>query len=188
MAFGTATSLLPVPELAPCRLTTQFQKLIPGLGLYGPIRESMVHTLSVAQAETETLLAALAVFVTEPTLDWLKNAKSFTKNLDSDISESGASIPWSPEDVIRRTNYILKGAHPAAITIQDLQRNPIYNLQKFRNALQEVTGILRGGKLESRPSKVNQTKRKLVATESNAVVLQGLNSDEQVTFSEFKVR
>jgi len=35
MAFGSATSKLPIPELVPCRLTPQFQNLIPGLALNG---------------------------------------------------------------------------------------------------------------------------------------------------------
>ena len=40
MAFGSATSKLPIPELVPCRLTPQFQNLIPGLALNGRCNRS----------------------------------------------------------------------------------------------------------------------------------------------------
>lgn len=35
LAFGFATTTLPLPELVPFRLSPQFQNLIPGLGAKG---------------------------------------------------------------------------------------------------------------------------------------------------------
>lgn len=186
MAFGTATSALAVPELAPCRLTTQFRELIPGLGVHGPMRESMVHTLRVARVEMETLLAALAVFVTEPTVDWLRSAKSPTVDQEVGKEDLEKSISWSPEEVIERTGNILKGAHPVSVTIQDLQRNPIYSLHQNRNALEEVTSILRdnlnssGDQPESLSNVKDCTKRKFESN-NQPLGLQDLTVEQQVS-------
>lgn len=179
MAFGMATSNLPVPELAPCRLTTQFQKLIPGLGLNGPIRESMVHTLRVARIEIDTLLAALAVFVTEPTLDWSTHAKTLIE--DQELGTSGeSSVSWSRKEVMERTESILRGAHPAAITTQDLQQNPIYKSQENRNSLAVISNILRGDFPELSKLTDEPTKRKFPDSNSQSIVLKGLEAEEQV--------
>lgn len=44
-AFGSATELLPVPELIPFRLTRQLVGALEPLGIKGILEAAMVHTL-----------------------------------------------------------------------------------------------------------------------------------------------
>lgn len=44
-AFGTATQILPVPELVPFRLTPYIENLLEPLGKHGLFKETMVKTL-----------------------------------------------------------------------------------------------------------------------------------------------
>ena len=148
MAFGCATSRLPVPELVPCRLTPQFQNLIPGLALngkpnvnflvhsllirfdacQGPIRDGMIHTLQVARTETGPLMAAMSIFVSEPTLEWIRTSTATIQSAD-----------FTPQQAIGRARDILDGAHPAEITCRDLAKNP-----ECRQFLGEIMNAVRG--------------------------------------------
>lgn len=74
-AFGSATTMLPVPELQPFRLTPQIEGVFYPHGSCGMLRGSMGHTLRVLQGKKDVLLATMAVFVNEPLLDWEINVK-----------------------------------------------------------------------------------------------------------------
>lgn len=45
-AFGTATQILPIPELMPFRLTRQFTQFLQPLDSEGLLNHNMVHTLT----------------------------------------------------------------------------------------------------------------------------------------------
>ncbi|KAL9649605.1 hypothetical protein ABK040_003282 [Willaertia magna] len=85
-AFGSATEVLPVPELLPFRLTRQLLSVTSpisttlddfsneniGIGWY---MENMVHVLSALHSNRHLLLNTMDVFIKEPLVDWLKYAK-----------------------------------------------------------------------------------------------------------------
>lgn len=99
-------------------------------------------------------MAALSVFVTEPTLDWLKRAEESAKELPSSSPSppsSTASI-WSPEEAIRRTERALDGAHPSHITCEDLKKNIRIVLQQ--DLFPQLISVVRGS---SEPSGATTT-------------------------------
>lgn len=184
MAFGMGTSQLPVPEVVPCRLTTQFQFLIPGLGLNGCIRESMIHTLRVAKEESDSIMAALSVFVTEPTLDWLKHAETMAKRSQTKKLENNSAV-WAPVEFLRRTENLLNGFHPSKITCDDLEKNKIFSTTEGRKLLPLVVSVVQGTDcptaVETKSDSV-VNKRKIENTKGLRVNMpkQGLSSDQQV--------
>lgn len=183
MAFGMATNQLPVPEVVPCRLTTQFQFLIPGLGLNGCIRESMIHTLRVAKEESGWIMAALSVFVTEPTLDWLKHAETMAKRSQTEQLKNDSTM-WAPVEFLRRTENLLNGFHPSEITCDDLRKNKIFATIEGRKLLPLIACVVQGTdrpftSVETNSESTN--KRKMENKSRRASMpKQGLSSDQQV--------
>lgn len=187
-AFGTATFRLAVPEIVPCRLTTQFQHLIPGLGLNGPVRESMSHTLRVAKAESGPIIAALSVFVTEQTLDWLSHAEKKIKSTQlAKISTTEQLNSWSPTEVVQRTENLLSGIHPSEVTCRDLQKNNIFSTPEGQKVLLQLLSIVRGKTSLSDASNfepntsTNKRKVENIGFRGNLPSM-GLSTDQQVIF------
>lgn len=185
MAFGMATSQLAVPEVVPCRLTAQFQFLIPGLGLNGSVRDSMVHTLRVAKAESGSIIAALSVFVAEPTVDWLKVIETTTEHR-SQATSTKESTSWSPAQIVQRTDNLLKGFHPSVITCQDLRKNKIFSTADGQKLLPQLFAVVQGNGGVLASSEVDSesaaVKRKLEQRVSHRASMpqHGLSPDQQV--------
>lgn len=191
MAFGMGTNQLPVPEVVPCRLTTQFQFLIPGLGLNGCIRESMIHTLRVAKEESGSIMAALSVFVTEPTLDWLKHAETMAKRSQTKKFKNNSAV-WAPVEFLLRTENLLNGFHPSKITCDDLEKNKIFSTTEGRKLLPLVVSVVQGTDFTDVGTKSDSVviKRKIENTKNLRASMpkQGLSSDQQVcSFPNFSV-
>lgn len=74
-AFGTATQLLPTPEIVPFRLTPHIEQLLEPLFKNGILGETMVHCLKAYKKEKEALLATMDVFIQEPSVDWMSFAE-----------------------------------------------------------------------------------------------------------------
>ncbi|KAG0227795.1 hypothetical protein BGW42_002714 [Actinomortierella wolfii] len=73
-AFGSATEVLPVPELVPFRLTRQLESFLDPLGTKGLLEHPMINVMHALQSKKEILLNTMDVFVKEPLLDWRKFA------------------------------------------------------------------------------------------------------------------
>lgn len=121
-AFGSATQFLPVPELMPFRLTSQFVNLMQPLKESGLIQSVMVHSLRAYRAEPDLLLNTMDVFVKEPSLDWknfelkqLKKGGTWTKDVDT------KEINWYPLQKVNFAKRKLEGANPAVITSEELK-------------------------------------------------------------------
>jgi len=78
-AFGSATEVLPVPELAPFRLTRQLESFLSPLGTKGLLENSMVCIMKALQTKKDVILNTMDVFVKEPLLDWRKFAVNQAK-------------------------------------------------------------------------------------------------------------
>src|SRR5690606_7262179 len=72
-AFGSATEILPVPELMPFRMTRQIcQVTTPLTGeSTGLMTYSMIHALTAFHEQRDVLLNTMDVFIKEPLVDWL---------------------------------------------------------------------------------------------------------------------
>ncbi|KAM8966776.1 DNA-dependent protein kinase catalytic subunit [Pelodytes ibericus] len=121
-AFGTATQVLPVPELMPFRLTRQIVNLMLPMKESGLFDSVMVHALRAYRTDPELLINTMDVFVKEPSLDWknleLKQKKKkgvWFKEVDT------AEVNWYPLQKIHFAKRKLNGANPAAITCDELR-------------------------------------------------------------------
>lgn len=119
-AFGTATQILPIPELVPIRLTPHLISLMEPLRERGQFRAYMIHCLKAMRKNSNSLLATMNVFIEEPSLDWLEHASRF-----EDVNRSNLET-WFPKIKVEQSKRKLKGANSAAILIEDLVagRNP----------------------------------------------------------------
>lgn len=95
-AFGSAVQFLPIPELVPIRLTRQFVKLLAPLTVNGKLKQTMVHALRALRKDKQILLATMNIFVLEPSVDWLQNAR---KSAPSGMN----SVGINPQSLSRST-------------------------------------------------------------------------------------
>jgi DNA-dependent protein kinase catalytic subunit len=74
IAFGSSVHLS-IPELMPFRLTQQIEGVIAPHPLQGIYKQTMVHALSAMRKKKSLILDTCEIFVKEPLLDWVKDAK-----------------------------------------------------------------------------------------------------------------
>jgi len=98
-AFGSATEVLPVPELVPFRLTRQLSSFLNPLGPKGLLEHPMVCIMKALQGKKDIILNTMDVFVKEPLLDWRKFALNQAKQQSTFCSCSFLSPSLSLQDV-----------------------------------------------------------------------------------------
>lgn len=113
-AFGTATQILPVPELVPFRLTPHLISFMEPLRERGHFRAFMIHCLKAMRNNTNSLLATMNVFIEEPSLDWLEHASRFEAFEETNVQN------WFPKMKIDQAKRKLNGANSAKILMEDL--------------------------------------------------------------------
>lgn len=74
IAFGSNLHLS-IPELMPFRLTQQIEGVISPHPLEGIYKQTMVHALSAIRKKKSLIMDTCEIFVKEPLLDWVKDAK-----------------------------------------------------------------------------------------------------------------
>ena len=89
-AFGSATSVLRIPELMPFRLTPQLQKVFHPHDTSGWFRLGMVHSLTALSRNRDDIIATLQVFVEDPLVEWTERARE--DNAKRGESGSSASM------------------------------------------------------------------------------------------------
>ncbi|CAO3615261.1 unnamed protein product [Cunninghamella echinulata] len=158
-AFGSATELLPVPELIPFRLTRQLVGALEPLGIKGILEAAMVHILEGIQQEKQVILNVMDVFVKEPLLDWKKNAakqakaqrrgdtnneKSSSSDMfnasSSSTSSSSSSVlndyEWYPQQKLNIAKKKLDGFNPTVILREELECG--HKEKQYFNHLEKV--------------------------------------------------
>lgn len=129
-AFGSATEVLPVPELAPFRLTRQLELFLQPLGSKGLLEHPMVCIMKALQLKKEVILNTMDVFVKEPLLDWRKFAINQAKELkkqgaDMDefsIDEESTAPPaWYLQQKLDIARKKLERYNPSYLTVQELK-------------------------------------------------------------------
>ncbi|KAF9955057.1 hypothetical protein BGZ72_004086 [Mortierella alpina] len=128
-AFGSATEVLPVPELVPFRLTRQLEGFLKPLGIKGLLEHPMVCIMKALQSKKEVILNTMDIFVKEPLLDWrshaLKQAREQHKrgaNMESfEIDENSVAPPaWYLQQKIDIARKKLEGYNPSHLTVREL--------------------------------------------------------------------
>lgn len=129
IAFGHATTNIPVPELIPIRLTRQILKLIAPLEQHGLFESSMFHCLNALRENNDLLMCILDVFIKEPSIDWIGNAiKIAKKNLNEEMKVT-VGIQYA-KDRVNSVRNKLYGINPCVIMQNDLL-NGIHKDSKY---------------------------------------------------------
>jgi DNA-dependent protein kinase catalytic subunit len=74
IAFGSGLQL-GIPELMPFRLTQQIEGVIAPHPLEGVYKQTMVNTMLALRKRKSLIMDTCEIFVKEPLLDWVKDAK-----------------------------------------------------------------------------------------------------------------
>ncbi|KAF7728429.1 hypothetical protein EC973_006107 [Apophysomyces ossiformis] len=142
-AFGSATELLPVPELVPFRLTRQLVGALEPLGISSLLDVPMINVLQAIQSDKDLVLNTMNVFIKEPLLDWKKvamkqahNQKRVGDHGDSNTSSRFSSpssssspspsssmeeeIAWYPQKKLEIAKRKLDRHNPASIVNTEL--------------------------------------------------------------------
>lgn len=90
-AFGSATFLLPQPELVGVRLTRQLTSFLRPLDAGVLLKCHMTHVLRALRAGREELLRVMDVFVSEPQVNWGKHAKKLSQQQRSSLEVADSS-------------------------------------------------------------------------------------------------
>ncbi|KAG1019202.1 hypothetical protein G6F26_010314 [Rhizopus arrhizus] len=130
-AFGSATEMLPIPELVPFRLTPQLIGALEPLGVSGILEVAMINILEAIRDDKELLLNIMDIFVKEPLLDWKKAAVKQAKDQNternagsSEVNTSSSStdeIKWYPQQKLDIARKKLEGVNPADIVVEILK-------------------------------------------------------------------
>ena len=92
-AFGSATQLLPIPELMPFRLTTQLLGVLQPLDAEGLLKRTMTHVMTALRKHKQILKETMSIFIKDPTLDWRQQAKKQMKSVWGGKAEN--EIEWA---------------------------------------------------------------------------------------------
>ena len=90
-AFGSATYLLPVPELMGVRLTRQLTSFLRPLDTNVLLKGHMVATFEALRARRHDLMRLMEIFLSEPIVDWEAHTRRLSaeqrKKLEADADE-----------------------------------------------------------------------------------------------------
>jgi DNA-dependent protein kinase catalytic subunit len=89
-AFGSATQLLPIPELMPFRLTPQLLGVLQPLDATGLLKRSMTYVLTALRGNKDLLVQTMKIFIDDPTVDWKEHAQKQAK-AGMDLKSLGTS-------------------------------------------------------------------------------------------------
>uniref|UniRef100_H2ZQ35 non-specific serine/threonine protein kinase n=1 Tax=Ciona savignyi TaxID=51511 RepID=H2ZQ35_CIOSA len=132
-AFGSATEVLPVPELVPIRVTNQIINMLsPHSPKHGEMRHIMVRCLTALRSRVDTILPLLDVFVKDPSVDWTRFAK---KSRERDRRCGGTDVEssdpvWYAKRKMKIVERKLKGENPSSIICDELNHNS--SIQRFK--------------------------------------------------------
>lgn len=133
IAFGSGVQL-GIPELMPFRLTQQIEGVIAPHPLEGVYKQTMVHALTALRKRKSLILDTCEIFVKEPLLDWVKDAKAKQKtaasnennqpivdSLISEYEEELQELAWYPRKKLEIVKDKLNGLNPVKILAKELK-------------------------------------------------------------------
>jgi len=134
IAFGSGVQL-GIPELMPFRLTQQIEGVIAPHPLEGVYKQTMVHALQALRRKKSLILDTCEIFVKEPLLDWVKDAKqkqpgaksnepdSMAGSMLSEYEEELQELAWYPRKKVEIVRYKLSGLSPMKILERELKES-----------------------------------------------------------------
>lgn len=123
-AFGSATLVLPIPELVPFRMTPQILGMLLPLDAETLLKYNMVHAMTALHASRQTLLNVLDVFVNEPLVDW-QTYVARTAAKEKFKNDPAKQLDWFAKRRIELVRKKLELGNPAHITSLELHEGSI---------------------------------------------------------------
>lgn len=135
-SFGVP-QLLPVPELAPFRLSPQLLQCFDPLDGKACITQIMSHTMRVLRQNSAVLTSVMRIFLDEPLIDWQKNAHMQSKGMRPQTggtqgtaggTQGGTQVPKQMMDAVDFANLQmhivdlkLLGKNPMMVITEQLE-------------------------------------------------------------------
>lgn len=106
--FGSATTLLPVPELVQCRLTPQILRALEPIPAAALLQRMMTVALEALRTQRASLLNALDIFVRDPTAEWVDAA------VKASASTANQGVGQGARGSSKMAECVERGLAPAA--------------------------------------------------------------------------
>jgi DNA-dependent protein kinase catalytic subunit len=138
-SFG-ATAFLAIPELPPFRLTPNIQNLMLPFKNQGCLRESMIRALGCMVASKSVVRTLLDVYITEPTLDWLKLAKRSSSAGEPGRQhqrDGGSAFAKNKMAIVEKK---LACCHPVDVVLEELRQG----VERPEDMLKQIESVLLG--------------------------------------------
>lgn len=160
ICFGIGSSMLPVPELIPFRLTPQLRHVLQPLDGTALLRQYMIKVFQILREDSATasnhpedsntaysgvIANALEIYINDPVVDWLKGLSSKNKDeiavqremIESSTKKDGKRL-WEPVRRIQIAIRKLRGEDPIQLMLEDLRQNNAVIKCKTLNALTNI--------------------------------------------------
>jgi DNA-binding transcriptional regulator YhcF (GntR family) len=148
ICFGMGSSMLPVPELLPFRLSPQLISVLKPLDGHGLLNQYMSRCMRRIRADEgqETVANALEIYLNDPIVEWMKHPQMQREemiqlNIQASVSQGegggfhdGGAI-WEPRRRVGNAIKKMNGFHPGALLLDDLASNASVKAQKSFDAL-----------------------------------------------------
>jgi DNA-dependent protein kinase catalytic subunit len=149
--FGSASFLLPIPELIPFRLDPQMESIMaPHPGRNGALRLHSFHILKAFVRESRVLLDSMQVFVNDPLMEWRPKQKPSRVNSGTGSGEAleqvfaALSVESQREHAFASTKKKLDSESPFTIIHQTVLQNKHSKFVKYKDSVLEFIKQKRG--------------------------------------------
>jgi DNA-dependent protein kinase catalytic subunit len=166
ICFGIGSSMLPVPELIPFRLTPVLRDVLQPLDSLALLRQYMVKVLqclrndAIGSGNAVTANStkangnvyngvignALEIYINDPVIDWLRGITAKDKDeleAQKEAIESSGKTTWEPTRRVRIAVRKLKGEDPISLLLEDLKVNTAVATLDSYKALHKILQAVR---------------------------------------------
>eukprot|EP01122_Echinamoeba_exundans_P009334 TRINITY_DN3272_c0_g4_i1.p1 TRINITY_DN3272_c0_g4~~TRINITY_DN3272_c0_g4_i1.p1 ORF type:complete len:1129 (-),score=263.25 TRINITY_DN3272_c0_g4_i1:1424-4744(-) len=138
-AFGSATLVLPIPELVPFRMTPQVLGMVLPLDSETVLKYNMVHAMTALHNSRQTLLNFMDVFINEPLVDW-QTYMSRTAAREKFAGDQTKQLDWFAKRRIEVVKQKLNLRNPGWITGDDLMEGAMSDSRAKKALVEHAKG------------------------------------------------
>ncbi|GBG31405.1 DNA-dependent protein kinase catalytic subunit [Hondaea fermentalgiana] len=150
-SFGFSVTHLPIPELAPFRLTRQFVGVLQPLRSETVLFHSMVHSLRALREQRQMITHVMEVFLNEPMIDWTQRMRKDAGQMaqQAEAAVEGAEVVLEEQAGTRdhridRARLKLEGANPVSVMASEVNERRSKTVPRD-NILRVLQASIRNG-------------------------------------------
>ena len=160
--FGSATFLLPVPELIPFRNSSQIMAIMaPHPNCNATLHAYMRIALKAVVSEKQLLLSSMRTYLADPILEWRQKTKSYGTAKSLAQSFSSLKIKSQNTSCLKIVKRKLACESPFEIIIENINKNRNPNVASCKNDILRFIKMLN--------TEYNQTTRDLLDSNGDDV-------------------